>query len=223
MRKFARKFALFAVGVAVLVTCAAAEAQPRRAGKQPRSAIKLFTATPVTESAPCVISGACAPVRDRVVFDQAEALLSCRARPSAVLSSTPDGRGRLVVDNFMEVNGRDVCTGGVLTDGFEQCFNPPVVPVLGTPATTALKSVAPIDVSDAMPRGKAMVTFSLVDYGGIYANTDIWLVTDCTLHQKASICHKPGTPAEKILTVGGPAIAGHLRHGDTLDLTACRR
>jgi len=218
-----RKFALFAVGVAVLVTSAAAEAEPRQGAKQPRSAIKLFTALPVTESAPCVIPGSCAPVRDRVVFDQTELLLSCRTHPSAVLSSTPDGRGRLVVDNFMEVNGRDVCTGGVLAEGLEQCFNPPVVPVLGTPATTALRSVAPIDVSNDMPGGKAVVTFSLVDYGGIYANTDIWLVTDCKLSPKASICHKPGTPAEKILTVGSPAIAGHLRHGDTLDLTACRR
>jgi hypothetical protein len=218
-----RTFGSLAVGVAVLVTCAAAEAQPRRAGRPPRNAVKLFTATPVTESAPCVVPGACSPLRDRVVFDQTEVLLACRAHPSAVLSSTPDGRGRLVVDNFIEVNGTDVCAGGVLAEGVEHCFSPPVIPVLGTPAATAFQSVAPLDVSDDMPKGKAIVTFSLVDYGLIYANTDIWLVTDCKLHQKASICHKPGTPAEKILTVGTAAIAGHLRHGDTLDLTACRR
>jgi hypothetical protein len=31
-----------------------------------------------------------------------------------------------------------------------------------------------------------------------------------------TICHKPGTPAEKTLTVPAPAVQGHLGHGDVL-------
>ncbi|HXG35876.1 MAG TPA: hypothetical protein VNL15_02795 [Dehalococcoidia bacterium] len=30
-----------------------------------------------------------------------------------------------------------------------------------------------------------------------------------------TICHKPGTPAEKTMTVPEPALGGHLGHGDT--------
>lgn len=201
------------VALAILMSCAVSEAQVP-------SAIKLFDATPVTESAPCANPLDCSPVRDRVVFDEAALLLSCRSHPTAILSSTSDGRGGLVADNFIEVNGKNVCTGG----SGANCFNPPVVEVIGTPAADAYQSVPPLDVSNQMPhKGPGTVTFSLVDYGGFYANTDVWLVTDCSVHHKAAICHKPGTNAEKILIVGLSAISGHLRHGDTLDLSACQR
>src|SRR5918998_2855002 len=32
--------------------------------------------------------------------------------------------------------------------------------------------------------------------------------------QKVTICHKPGTPAEKTMEVPKSAVDGHLRHGD---------
>jgi hypothetical protein len=190
-------------------------------GAQPPHAIKLFSATPVNESA-CSLG--CNPVSDRVVFDEASLLLSCRPRSTAVLSSTADGLGPLVADNFIEVNGRNVCTRGTNTgDGVEQCFNWQGVPQVNTPALEAYHSVPPLDVSGDMPKGRGTVTFALVDYGGIYANSDIWLITDCIVHHKAAICHKPGTRAEKVLTVGVAALSGHLGHGDTTDLTACKR
>jgi hypothetical protein len=214
-----RKFCVLLTAVmAVLSSRGVSEAQPL-------SAIKLFNGTPVTESAPCVNPLACSPVIDRVVYDEATLLLSCRSRPTAVLSSTPNGRGAFVVDNFVEVNGRNVCTGGVATiDGVQMCYNLPFVGTIGTPALEATQPVSPIDISSSMPvHGRAPMMFDLVDYGGLYFNSDVWLVTDCKVHQKAAICHKPGTPAEKILSVGTAAIAGHLRHGDTLDLSACRR
>jgi hypothetical protein len=205
------------VATAILVSRGVSEAQPL-------NSIKLFRGTPVTESAPCINPLNCSPVTDRVVYDEATLLLSCRSRPTAVLSSTADGRGPLVVDNFIEVNGRNACAGGIIFEGVEQCYNPPFVFNLGTPALEASQPVPPIDVNGDMPvRGRGIVKFDLVDYGGHYSNSDVWLITDCKVHQKAAICHKPGTPAEKVLTVGLAAISGHLRHGDTLDLSACRR
>ena len=33
---------------------------------------------------------------------------------------------------------------------------------------------------------------------------------------KITICHKPGTPAEKTLSVGASAWGGHSGHGDTM-------
>ena len=34
--------------------------------------------------------------------------------------------------------------------------------------------------------------------------------------EKVTICHKPGTPAEKTMQVPVSALRGHLGHGDTL-------
>jgi hypothetical protein len=211
----------FTVAIAILISSTVGEAQAP-------NAIRLFPATPVSASAPCVnpLSG-CSLATDRLVFDEATLTLSCGARATAVLSSTPDGRGNLVVDNFIEVNGRNACAGGVATPDAVLQFYSSVSPLasFGMPALDAYQSVPPLNISGEMPRGQGIVTFSLVDYGAIYANSDIWLVSDCNVHknQKAAICHKPGTPAEKVLTVGTAAISGHLRHGDTLDLSLCHR
>jgi hypothetical protein len=195
--------------VPMVVSCAIGDAQAQ-------GAIKLFDAIPVTKSAPCVNPFDCSPAQDRVVFDETTLLLACKAHPIAILSSTPDGRGGLVVDNFIEVNGTNACPGGT-------CFNFPANPVLGMSAADTYTRVPPIDISALMPRkGPEFVNFSLVDFGDYYASTDVWLVTDCRLHHKVNICHKPGTPAEKILTVGVSALGGHLGHGDSLDLAVCR-
>ena len=153
-----------------------------------------------------------------MVFDEASLVLACKGRPSAILSSTADGRGRLVADNFIEVNGENVCAGGMSGGGVENCFNDPVFGVVGTPALDAYQSVPPIDVSRLMPHGaRSTVTFSLVDFGGIYANSDLWLVTNCTASRRVDICHKPGTRAEHVITVSQSAVSGHLGHGDTID------
>ncbi|MGH9224141.1 MAG: hypothetical protein ACRD2W_10270 [Acidimicrobiales bacterium] len=34
--------------------------------------------------------------------------------------------------------------------------------------------------------------------------------------EKVTVCHKPGTPDEAVLSVGAPAVAAHLAHGDSL-------
>jgi hypothetical protein len=38
--------------------------------------------------------------------------------------------------------------------------------------------------------------------------------TPITFTETITICHKPGTPAEKTLVLPAPAVPGHLRHGD---------
>jgi hypothetical protein len=183
---------------------------------QAQNAIKVFGATPITRSAPCEGPFGCDPVHDRMVFDEAWLALSCKGQPRAILSSTADGRGGLVADNFIEVNGDNVCGGS--------CFNFPVFESVGTPALDAYQPVPPIDVSRLLrPGARSTVSFSLVDVGGIYANSDVWLVTNCTATRKVDICHKPGTRAEHVITVSQAAVSGHLGHGDTLDLSACQR
>lgn len=201
--------------LASLSSWAVTDAQAQNAIKQ--NAIKLFDATPVTEGAPCTGPFGCDAVLDRMVFDEATLVLSCTGRPTGILSSTKDGRGGLVVDNFIEVNGANVCGGA------GSCFNEPVFGTIGTPALDAYQSVPPIDIGALLPHGRrSTVTFNLVDVGVIYANSDVWLVTNCTAYSKVDICHKPGTPAEHVITVSQSAVSGHLGHGDTIDLSSCR-
>jgi hypothetical protein len=158
-----------------------------------------------------------------MLFDEAWLMLACKGRPSAILSSTADGRGRLVADNFIEVNGENVCAGGTSSGGVQSCFNFPVFEVIGTPALDAYQSVPPIDVSRHLRHGaRSTVTFSLVDFGVFYANSELWLVTNCTASRRVDICHKPGTSAEHVITVNQSAVSGHLGHGDSTDLSACR-
>ena len=190
---------------------------------QAQNAIKLFGATPVTPSVSCDRPDGCDPEADRMLFDEAWLMLACKGRPSAILSSTADGRGRLVADNFIEVNGENVCAGGTSSGGAQNCFNVPVFEVVGTPALDAYQSVPPIDVSRHLRHGaRSTVTFSLVDFGGFYANSELWLVTNCTASRRVDICHKPGTSAEHVITVNQSAVSGHLGHGDSTDLSACR-
>ena len=79
---------LFVVTLASIPSWAVTDAQAQ-------NAIKLFNATPVTESAPCAGPFGCDVVLDRMVFDEAALVLSCKGRPRAILSSTADGSGGL--------------------------------------------------------------------------------------------------------------------------------
>lgn len=94
----------------------------------------------------------------------------------AVLSSTPDGTGSIVIDNFMTINGVNACA---LVAGRDSCFGPIIDPDLpiGVPIETVLTPVAPIEVTALIPVGTTTVLFELRDFGVIRGNTDLFLVT----------------------------------------------
>jgi hypothetical protein len=156
-------------------------------------------------------SGAVTDPSLAVSFAQTALVLACDAAPMATLSSTPDGARSLVVDNFLTVNGVNVCgppglfgCGSVPTCDFS-CF------------AGFLGSIPPIDLSGQLVPGRQLVTFELMDWGGFLISSDLWLVTNCQVLPQVAICHKPGTAAEKTLLVAQSAVPGHLGHGDTLD------
>ena len=41
-------------------------------------------------------------------------------------------------------------------------------------------------------------------------------IVECCILEEVTICHKPGTPAQKTLIIPVQALPGHLGHGDTL-------
>lgn len=102
----------------------------------------------------------------------------------ALISSTPDGKGPIVIDNFMNINGRNICEGVAGQAFLESCFgrvikDPEDPGVVGLPIETVLTPIPPIDVSSrfaAFGGFPGSVTFELRDFGFIAGNTDLYLV-----------------------------------------------
>lgn len=176
------------------------------------ASVKLFNAFPVIDT------GTVTDPSLAATFATNSLVLQCPGTPRAVLSSTADGTGSVVVDNFLTVDGANVCTGisgtGNLGTSAPNCF----IDFLGTTGTalTSYTPVPPLDISENLAAGKHMVTFELQDWGGLLASSDIWLLTNCNAPPQVAICHRPGTPIQRTLFVAQSAVPGHLGHGDTL-------
>lgn len=95
-------------------------------------------------------------------------ILDFKAGDTAVLSSTPDGTGLILADNFITVNGVNICGVGPL-DG---CF-----------AGSGLTPISPIDVSSAILIGETTVLIEWIDFGGVAASSDIYLVTSAEISE----------------------------------------
>lgn len=135
-------------------------------------------------------------------FNSATLSLTCPASGiTAKLSSTADGNGNVLVDNFISVaTGQsaptgtpvNVCTGGTsdnTQDGVSQdCFNTNYQSPAGAGQLTGQNpdtfastgGVAPIDISSTFLPGSMQVQINLVDGGGFLASSSIYLNTNCT-------------------------------------------
>jgi hypothetical protein len=159
-------------------------------------AIRLFDPVNVANSNPN------ATFSNLITFDSTTLNLSCPVGPSATLSSTPDGSGNVVVDNYLtlSVNGTpfglaspagNVCTGGV-SDPNPDCFTTTYESAAGglgadgdDPDNFATTwGVAPINVSSGFTSEIATTptaTVSELDAGVVYTGTTLFLVTSCSL------------------------------------------
>ena len=142
-----------------------------------------------------------------VPFDSKQLYLSCPRNAEAILSG-PDG-DKLIVDNFISMNGNNVCPMG-------RCFRGVfATPVAGMPADGAYNGVDPIDVSDLLT-GSGIYRFELKDHGWTYGSTEIYLHTTCSLEEVSQLCHRNfGSKGGRNLSVAASAVPAHLAHGDT--------
>jgi uncharacterized repeat protein (TIGR01451 family) len=121
--------------------------------------------------------------------------LNCAVSPvHAVLSSSPDGNGNVLVDNFvsLSVGGAtpvDICKNGTSENGGQQnCFTP----TYASPASegkltgqdpdglASSGGVPPIDVSSDFSPGAIQAQIRTVDTGGYLTSSTLYLVTNCT-------------------------------------------
>jgi len=175
-----------------------------------QSSIKLFDSVAVTSSDASLLWSS----NSAASFGTVQVYLSCPVgeQPQAMLTG-PYG-GPLVVDNYLTVNGTNVCNG-LEKSCFASTFANPIN-YLGEPANSSYMGVGPIDISDQIT-GSGLYTFSLMDLGYTLTSSEVYLNTSCSIVPAASqICHRDnGKQGAKTLTVGPSALSAHLAHGDT--------
>lgn len=135
------------------------------------NAIKLFDAVPVTKVGPNT------DPQKALSFGQTQLVLICPPVPSAIISSDVDGTGPVVVDNFLTVDGVNVCPTGL--GGFGNCFQS--FHGGSSDASMAYTGVPALDISTRISSGSHVVNFALDDHGGLLGSSEIWLVTNCFL------------------------------------------
>jgi uncharacterized repeat protein (TIGR01451 family) len=140
--------------------------------------------------------------QNEAVYNSSPLLLNCGSAPiHAVLSSTPDGTGNVLVDNFINLtvttpNGTtgptNICRGGVYDTGptgrVQDCFTSTYRALASAgnisgqdpDALASTGGVAPIDISSALQPGSIQVKIDLVDTGGFLASSSLYLNTSCT-------------------------------------------
>ena len=132
---------------------------------------------------------------NEAVFNTTILNLTCTQQPiQAKISSTSDGTGNVLVDNFITFGTgnwtpTDICSNGTVENGNQQnCFtgnysgqahngglngkDPDLYVTTG--------GVPPIDVSSRLQGGAVQATIGLVDTGGYLAGSTLYLVTNCT-------------------------------------------
>jgi hypothetical protein len=168
---------------------------------------KVFDATPIDLQDPSL------PLtfETAVSFKTKEVYLSCPLNPQSTLSGA--GNGNLIVDNYLTVNGANICPG---EDGQGSCFastlNDPYY-FLGEMMEVSYYGIAPVDVSSRIT-GSGVYKFELKDYGYTFGNNEVYLNTTCSM--VGQVCHRDsGRRGQKTLTIDATSVASHIAHGDT--------
>jgi uncharacterized repeat protein (TIGR01451 family) len=132
---------------------------------------------------------------DAKTFNSTILNLNCAVSPvHAVISSSPDGYGNVLVDNFISlgVNGKtaaDICKHGTSEDDNQQnCFNTTYATqaknggLIGQDPDGLASSggVPPIDISSHLWPGAVQAQITTVDTGGYLTSSTLYLVTNCT-------------------------------------------
>jgi uncharacterized repeat protein (TIGR01451 family) len=152
-------------------------------------AIQIFTPANVRYSTSGTGYGASA-----VTFNNKTLNLTCASPIHATISSTADGTGNVLVDNYisLSVGGAtpiDICRNGTTENGGQQnCFNstygeeasPGNLNGTDPDTLTASGGVPPIDISRHLTPGANEVQIGTVDTGYYLTSSTLYLVTNCT-------------------------------------------
>jgi hypothetical protein len=171
-----------------------------------QTAVQLFSPANVRVSTQGTGYGA-----NENVFNTTILNLTCTSPIQAKISSTADGTGKVLVDNFItfnEVGGTaaDICKNGTVENGNQQnCFNDNYKnqasqgELTGKDPDTFVTTggVPPIDVSSYLTTGAVQAQIGLVDTGSYLDSSTLYLVTNCAFNGVAGPGKVTGNPISK--------------------------
>ncbi len=171
-----------------------------------QTAVQLFSPANVRVSTTGTGYGA-----NENVFNTTILNLTCTSPIQAKISSTADGTGNVLVDNFItfnEVGGTatDICKNGTVENGNQQnCFNDNYKnqaskgDLTGQDPDTFVTTggVPPIDVSSYLTTGAVQAQIGLVDTGSYLDSSTLYLVTNCAFNGVAGPGKVTGNPISR--------------------------
>ena len=189
-------FSILVLATASLAVLEPTSLTPIITAQTPQNSIQLFAPVDVRRSAAGTGYGLSA-----VNFNSTTLNLNCAVAPiTAVVSSTPDGTGYMLVDNNLNLtvtSGSKItgpinaCVGGINTSvigPFPNCFNTSyeneansgTLPSLDPDVFVASGGVPPFDIGKYLAPGPIQLKIDLQDEGGYLANSTLYLNTNCT-------------------------------------------
>jgi len=111
--------------------------------------------------------------------------LSCPSSPQAVISSSTDGTGFVLVDNYIslqvgEVGPVDICSGDCFTSSYQTQASAGELTGQDPDNFVSTGGVSPIDISSYLSPGQVQAQIGLTDTGGYLASSTLYLVTNCS-------------------------------------------
>jgi hypothetical protein len=171
--------------------------------------LKLFDPVAIAQS-----TGTFNSIDDAVAFGTKEIYLTCPASGATASITGPNGGG-FVIDNFLSVNGVNVCTDWVDNSCFHGLDTDPL-PLVGSPVEEAYIPTGPLDISLQLIGGTHLYNFRMMDWGYTLGSSEVDLNTSCV--QGIPVCHKDsGKKTDKTIYVDSPsAVSAHVtQHADT--------
>ena len=114
--------------------------------------------------------------------------LSCPSSPQAAISSSADGTGNVLVDNYIslqvgQVGPVNICSGidqSCFTSSYQTDASAGQLTNQDPDNFVSTGGVPPIDISSYFSPGAVQAQIGLVDQGGYLASSTLYLVTNCS-------------------------------------------
>jgi uncharacterized repeat protein (TIGR01451 family) len=112
--------------------------------------------------------------------------LSCPSSPQAVISSSADGTGNVLVDNFISLQvgeaeeAVNICNGNCFNNWYETQASAGNLTNQDPDNFVGTGGVAPINISSYFSPGPVQAQIGLVDQGSFLTSSTLYLVTNCS-------------------------------------------
>jgi uncharacterized repeat protein (TIGR01451 family) len=112
--------------------------------------------------------------------------LSCPSSPQASISSSADGTGNVLVDNYISLqvgeaeDAVNICSGNCFTSSYQTKASAGQLTNQDPDNFVSTGGVSPIDISSYFSPGPVQAQIGLVDQGGYLASSTLYLVTNCS-------------------------------------------